>query len=332
MKKMVAVTIVLAQFLSFAGCKSYTARKELNSKGISYETAAFFACATRGDKDVVALFLQAGMDPNVRDGRGSTALWEASKSDRSDVVNLLAESGAQRGYALKAVYDDLRGGDSGIRPMAYKYILASYEAGSKKSFKSEEVLTTKIVSRLDADLNGRDYTSDMDAETANEEDRAILAALRAIATPEANRAIEVYQENAPREVASEATVENCYGYNMIFNRHIRNLRISVCKGRGTVDISFDQPPPGTTTQGVRADYMAGRFIAAIYDKNGQLLDRLQSDQYGCTRSWYNNNGIYMRRPGMFYIMKSTSNSVSFKINQRDIGYVAKVKFGLCSTR
>lgn len=81
------------------------ARRELGKLNIEYSEASFVTCAERGDFLAVKLFLQSGMNPNVKDGNAMTPLMAAAKSGRENVVSLLLQKGAdinakhsERGY------------------------------------------------------------------------------------------------------------------------------------------------------------------------------------------------------------------------------------------
>jgi len=45
--------------------------------------------------NVIQVLLQAGTDVNLKDSKGQTALMNAIKSRRSDIVQLLKEAGAK---------------------------------------------------------------------------------------------------------------------------------------------------------------------------------------------------------------------------------------------
>lgn len=80
-----------------AGCsrgpKDY--ERELDERGIVFTEEAFLERAEAGDAGVVKLFIQAGMDPNARDEKGTTALMLAAGSGHAEVVLLLLESGSR---------------------------------------------------------------------------------------------------------------------------------------------------------------------------------------------------------------------------------------------
>lgn len=70
------------------------AREELRRRGIEYSTKAFMDSATKGDADVMMIFLDAGMDPNVRGESGQTALMKMAYYGNDSAVSLLLTRGA----------------------------------------------------------------------------------------------------------------------------------------------------------------------------------------------------------------------------------------------
>ncbi|MBK9374914.1 MAG: ankyrin repeat domain-containing protein [Holophagales bacterium] len=75
------------------------ARHALAERDVPFEPHAFFAAAAEGDLALVDLFLEAGMPATARDQWGSSALLEASRSDRAEVVGRLLARGAKPGDA-----------------------------------------------------------------------------------------------------------------------------------------------------------------------------------------------------------------------------------------
>ena len=76
-----------------------TARNALVEKDVPFEPHAFFAAAGEGDLALVDLFLEAGMPAAARDQWGTSALLEASRNDRTEVVERLLARGAKPGDA-----------------------------------------------------------------------------------------------------------------------------------------------------------------------------------------------------------------------------------------
>ncbi|MCL4557165.1 MAG: ankyrin repeat domain-containing protein [Deltaproteobacteria bacterium] len=90
---MLVLTVVL---IPMAGCtKSQSAaRKELTGLNVQYNQDQFLNSAKDGNTKVVELFLQAGMDPNVKNKDGQTALMLAAYSGHIGTVELLIKHGA----------------------------------------------------------------------------------------------------------------------------------------------------------------------------------------------------------------------------------------------
>ena len=59
-------------------------------------TALMLACAG-SHVDVVRLLLSSGADPNIHDNFGYTAMWEAIKAARPQLVDILLEYGGTLG-------------------------------------------------------------------------------------------------------------------------------------------------------------------------------------------------------------------------------------------
>ncbi|MEI6055447.1 MAG: ankyrin repeat domain-containing protein [Lentisphaerota bacterium] len=72
--------------------KAIQAQKQLQAKGVSYNSASFITCASSGDIDNLKLFLDGGMDVNTY--YSSTALSAASANGKTDVVKFLLDNGA----------------------------------------------------------------------------------------------------------------------------------------------------------------------------------------------------------------------------------------------
>ncbi len=70
------------------------ARAQLDKKGIAVSSEAFLEAVSRGDAGQVALFLEAGIDPSVKNAANQTALWIAVEQHRLDVVRALLKGGA----------------------------------------------------------------------------------------------------------------------------------------------------------------------------------------------------------------------------------------------
>ena len=87
------VPVLLFTMLSLEA-ESGNARTELEKKGYTYNENSFVDCAKKGDLEAAKLFLTEGMDINVQNERGQTALMRAAEYQRAEVVTLLLENGA----------------------------------------------------------------------------------------------------------------------------------------------------------------------------------------------------------------------------------------------
>jgi len=85
-----------------------SARIELEKKGYTYTESSFVECAKKGDIEAAKLFLAEGIDINATDERGRTALMRAVEYQRTEVVTLLLEKGADvnftKAYANRTAF------------------------------------------------------------------------------------------------------------------------------------------------------------------------------------------------------------------------------------
>jgi len=70
------------------------AQKELQRLNIPYTSEEFIRRARQGDEAAVDLFLDAGIDPDIRDKHGRTALVLATREGNMDVIKTLLDKGA----------------------------------------------------------------------------------------------------------------------------------------------------------------------------------------------------------------------------------------------
>ncbi len=90
------LTLAVALILSLGGCKSdqEKAREKLRKADIAITPQNFVAAASRGDRETVQLFLQAGYDPdivNLEDGH--TALTASAARGQTEIVRHLLKEG-----------------------------------------------------------------------------------------------------------------------------------------------------------------------------------------------------------------------------------------------
>lgn len=81
------------------GGPSEEARRALAERDVPFEAQAFVSAAGEGDLALVELFLAAGMPASTRDAWGTSALLEAARNDRADVLARLLAGGAKPGEA-----------------------------------------------------------------------------------------------------------------------------------------------------------------------------------------------------------------------------------------
>jgi ankyrin repeat protein len=94
---------VVLTMLAVAACTkpAEDALKRLTRAGQSLTADDFIKAAGQGDLEMLGLFLQAGMDRNAQDGRGYTALIQASENGRKDVVRALLQEGVKTDFQTK---------------------------------------------------------------------------------------------------------------------------------------------------------------------------------------------------------------------------------------
>ncbi|MGC8578720.1 MAG: ankyrin repeat domain-containing protein [bacterium] len=105
-KNCIAIVLVVLSFtfLSLEGCTRTpeSALKELNKLNIPYTKEQFLHYAQTGNRKVVELFLQAGMNVNATDENGQTALMLAASNGHIRTVKLLIKHGAYIDIADKS--------------------------------------------------------------------------------------------------------------------------------------------------------------------------------------------------------------------------------------
>src|SRR3990167_6959122 len=80
--------------LSACGKSPEKARKELDRMNIAYNSNTFVEYAQKGDITIIDLFLIAGMDPNLENTDGITALYVTSEEGHTAIVKTLLSKGA----------------------------------------------------------------------------------------------------------------------------------------------------------------------------------------------------------------------------------------------
>jgi hypothetical protein len=104
MKRKITVVLLLALFLPLAACNNnpYTARQKLHKLGIPFEKKLFCYCIEQSDVVAVKLFLDAGMNPNVKYA-GFPALMFATDDDSVETLKTLLSKGADPNVAADPV-------------------------------------------------------------------------------------------------------------------------------------------------------------------------------------------------------------------------------------
>ncbi|HET9227298.1 MAG TPA: ankyrin repeat domain-containing protein [Thermoanaerobaculia bacterium] len=95
MKTPFAVLAVAALFLVTvpAHADQAGAREKLQKDGIAFTPEAFLQKVAEGDASRAALFVEAGMEPSVKDGMNRTALWIATEQKQLAVLKALLAAG-----------------------------------------------------------------------------------------------------------------------------------------------------------------------------------------------------------------------------------------------
>ncbi len=96
MKKTLALLVLaaLAPIASSAhGAAEAGAREQLERDGIAFTPEAFLQTVAAGDAKHAALFLEAGIDPSVKNASGRTALWIAVERRQLEVLKALLTGG-----------------------------------------------------------------------------------------------------------------------------------------------------------------------------------------------------------------------------------------------
>lgn len=97
MKAPLALLVLAALTLASAPLRADQAgaRERLEKEGLSFAPAAFLQEVAEGDVEHVKLFLEAGIDPSVRNNLGRTALWVAAERRQAEVVKTLLQGGVK---------------------------------------------------------------------------------------------------------------------------------------------------------------------------------------------------------------------------------------------
>jgi ankyrin repeat protein len=89
------VLLPLFTFTLLAGCKSKESyKRDIERKGVTYSTDSFLDIAKTGNKEMIALFMKAGMDVNVKGGGGETVLMLTAVNHNIELLKFLVDNGA----------------------------------------------------------------------------------------------------------------------------------------------------------------------------------------------------------------------------------------------
>lgn len=97
MKKSFVLVVLAASILALpsAYADQAGARGQLEKEGLAFTPEAFLQRVAEGDVEHVKLFLEAGIDPSVRNASNRTALWVATERRQIEVVKALLQGGVK---------------------------------------------------------------------------------------------------------------------------------------------------------------------------------------------------------------------------------------------
>ena len=95
-KKLLLLALVAGLFLAVAGLNPAYGGvyRDLQQRGIPFTVDGLLNHAQNGNLEMVAMFLDGGMNINVRNAEGTTALCAAAMNGHPELVQFLAAAGA----------------------------------------------------------------------------------------------------------------------------------------------------------------------------------------------------------------------------------------------
>ncbi len=118
------LALMMALLLSACGDRQATSLAELAGAGYALNVAEYHRAAREGDVKALALFLKAGVKPDIQNRRGETALFHAAGAGKLEVVEWLMAQGCnvqQRTTdGTGVLHAAVEGGSSGVVEMLMK--------------------------------------------------------------------------------------------------------------------------------------------------------------------------------------------------------------------
>ncbi len=141
----VLMLALLAPFPAYGKCPE-DAQKELSALNIPYTADEFVKSSREGNATAVKLFLAAGMDPDVKNRNGATALEAAKEESHAEIMKYLLDKGA----AIEPLLPTQREKEEFIRSSESSAWVAGGEGA--QCFQTAPYRPTKGVEILPADL------------------------------------------------------------------------------------------------------------------------------------------------------------------------------------
>ncbi|MDM8537316.1 ankyrin repeat domain-containing protein [Desulfobacterales bacterium HSG17] len=96
LKKSISVQLIFLLFSSWNNeDRTEQTLRRLGEMQLSYNKESFLKSAEQGNIETIRLFLNTGMNPNVKNNLGDTALMLASANDFLEIVKVFIDAGAK---------------------------------------------------------------------------------------------------------------------------------------------------------------------------------------------------------------------------------------------